>query len=179
MKDSLNKMAVSFCRRSTMARTASTGSSLTSVRRSLIIPSWLQLRMAPNCFFSASSQMTMSTIVSASVQEFGRGTHTIEFAPLAAVEETTVAKANFLERLDFLDLMLSVRMKDDFEESTYLDGALEPRTRSGAHGGYRHGQLIGVHGLLGVHEDGHLELVEGLGEGVRLGVVDREAGWCC
>ena len=53
----------------------------------------------------------MSTTVSASVREFGRGTHTIEFAPLAAVEETAVAEADLLQRLDFLDLMSSVRMK--------------------------------------------------------------------
>jgi hypothetical protein len=111
MDDSLNRMAVSFWRRSTRARTASTGSLLSAVRKSLIDPSWLQVRIAPNCFVASFSQMAMSVSVSVSRLMNGSNVHTVELEAFTAVDKATVAQADLLQRLDFLDLMLLVGLK--------------------------------------------------------------------
>jgi hypothetical protein len=64
-----NSLAVSFCRASTSMHTALTGQTLVNMRRSLVLLSWLQVRIAPKDFVVSSSQITMSLFHSCQLLE--------------------------------------------------------------------------------------------------------------
>lgn len=98
-------MAVSVCRRCTIPRTALTGQLLTSLRKILVTPSWLQVKIAQKVILPWSSAMEISDQLLDCALEIIE-LHTVELEALAAVQKSAIAETDVSQCSNFIDLCI-------------------------------------------------------------------------